>query len=96
MCKGKLRSVLIGALSAGLAISALAVVDAGQVGAQTSTTNSAPPDLVWGAAPVDTGQDGVRTSTPSSASQDPVWAAAPIDAAGQSGIWWGSAPTGVA
>ncbi|MFD9860561.1 hypothetical protein [Streptomyces alboflavus] len=62
--------MLIGALSAGLAISALAVVDAGQVGAQASTTNAAPPDVIW--------------------------AAAPIDAAGQSDIWWGSAPTGVA
>lgn len=53
MCKGMLRSVLIGALSAGLAISALAVVDAGQVGAQTPTSNAAPPDVVWAAAPID-------------------------------------------
>ncbi|WP_125263676.1 hypothetical protein [Streptomyces alboflavus] len=58
--------MLIGALSAGLAISALAVVDAGQVGAQASTSNSAPPDVIWGAAP-----------TVASGQGDVVWATTP-------------------
>lgn len=77
MCKTMLRSVLVGAFSVGLAISAVSAFDLhrepGATAIQESGTNAAPPDIIWASATGDI--------IWASGKGDIIWGAPPADGA---------------
>ncbi|MGW0536984.1 hypothetical protein [Streptomyces sp. NPDC003032] len=89
MCKGKLRSVLVGAFSVGLAISAFSGLELGaETGNATAVVQEskpAPPDIVGSSTPMG---DIVWASTSTDdivwgalSTDDIVWNAVPADSA---------------